>query len=217
MLPDPCLALVTDRTVCPPRELAARVSAAVAGGVGLVQLREKDLPAGELLSLALDLRRVTIGRALFLVNDRVDVAVACDADGVQLGEDGLPVGAAREILGASGLIGRSVHSVEGALEAEAAGADFVVVGTVFPSATHPGGSYEGVDLIEAVCRRVGVPVLAIGGVTSDNVGAVMSAGAHGAAVIRAVLGSDDPEGSARSLDRAMRAAPRPARKAARGA
>ena len=133
MLPVPCLALVTDRRLCPPGSLADRVERAIAGGVDLVQLREKDLPAGELMALARELRRVTRGRALLLVNDRVDVALACEADGVQLGEAGVPANVARKLMGPELLIGRSVHGEAGARQAEADGADFLVVGTIFPA------------------------------------------------------------------------------------
>ena len=132
-LPLPCLCLVTDRARAASGDLVDTARAAVEGGVGMIQLREKDLPASELLSLARELRSVTEGRALLIVNDRVDVALLSGADGVQLGEKGLDAASARRLVGPDMLIGRSVHSVEGAAEAEADGADFLVLGTIFES------------------------------------------------------------------------------------
>ena len=192
-LPEPCLVLVTDRHLClPGYTLAPIVEAACDGGLDVVQLREKDLPGGELLSLAQELREATRGRALLIVNERVDVALACEADGVQLGEDALPVEDARRLLGDDALIGRSVHSVAGAVEAEAAGADFLLVGPIFATPSHPESTAAGVALLEQVRRAVAVPFLAIGGVDASNIGEVARAGASGAAVVRAVLTAPAP-------------------------
>jgi thiamine-phosphate pyrophosphorylase len=196
----PALCLVTDR-----RRLAAGcrleevVERAVEGGAKMVQLRDKILPAAEMLALACRLREVTRGRALLFINDRVDVALACEADGVQLGEEGLPVEAARRASGGGLLLGRSVHSVEGAAAAEAEGVDMVVVGTIFESESHPGASAAGVGLVRRVSDRVRIPALAIGGITSANVSSVIAAGASGAAVIGDIVASDDPERAARAL------------------
>ena len=210
MLPVPCLTLVTDRRLCPPGSLAERVERAIAGGVDLVQLREKDLPAGQLMELARELRSATRGRALLLVNDRVDVALACGADGVQLGEEGLPANAARTLMGPGLLIGRSVHSEAGARQAEADGADFLVVGTIFPSRTHAQGRAVGVGLVGRVREAACVPVLGIGGITAENISQVMEAGAQGAAVISAILRSVDARRAAADLKQAMRRAVAPA-------
>ena len=205
-IPIPCLALVTDRALCEPDSLARQVQRAVTGGVDLVQLREKALPGGELLTLARDLRDVTRGKALLLVNDRVDVALACGADGVQLAEDGLPPAEARRLLGPGLLIGRSVHSVEGAVRAEVDGADFLVLGTVFPSPSHPTGEVTGPSLVARVRQAVGLPILGIGGITAHNVASVIAAGGQGAAVISAIIGTPDPTHAAAELREAMVAA-----------
>ena len=165
----------------------------------MVQLREKDLPARALLDLAKRLRAVTTDKALLIVNDRVDVALLCDADGVQLGEDGLDVAAARELLGHDRLIGRSVHSIEGAVAAELEGADYLVLGTIFPTASHPGAETGGLDLVRAATNAVRIPVLGIGGITAGNAAAVMDAGASGIAVITAITLADDPASAARGL------------------
>lgn len=213
-LPYPALCLVTDRRICPADELPGRVASAIAGGVNVVQLRDKDLPGGALLELAAALRPVCAGRAWLLVNERVDVAVAAGADGVQLGEAALPTPQARLVMGNAaggnaaggnaGIIGRSVHSVDGALAAASDGADFLLVGTMFATGSHPGEEPSGPGLLRRIAvAGVRLPLLGIGGITADNVGAVLDAGAVGAAVISSVLGSADPESAARRLKAAM--------------
>ena len=201
-LPYPSLCLVTDQRVCPANELPGRVQAAVEGGVDIVQLRDKELPGGALLELATSLRAVVAGRALLLINERADVAVASGADGVQLGEAAMDAGIVRRIVGDHAIIGRSVHSVEGA--ASVAGADFLLVGTMFATRSHPGEEPSGPDLLGRIrSAGVSVPMLGIGGINPDNAGLVMAAGAHGVAVITNVLGSDDPKLAAERLKSAM--------------
>ncbi|HXG42280.1 MAG TPA: thiamine phosphate synthase [Dehalococcoidia bacterium] len=199
--PLPCLMLVTDRGLC--ADLQRAVAQAVAGGVNLVQLREKGLPPRELWALAQELRRVTAGRALLLVNDRADVALAVGADGVHLPEEGLPVAAARRVLGPTRLVGRSVHSAEAAARAEGEGADYLVVGPVYPTRSHPGAVPGGPGLVARVRQAVRLPVLAIGGITPETVPEVVAAGASGVAVISAILGSGDPQASAAALRSAL--------------
>ena len=199
----PLLCLVTDRRRCGGRPLEEVVEAAVSGGVDIVQLREKDMPAGPLLDLALRLRHVTASRASLFVNDRIDVALASDADGVQLGESSIPVEAAQSLVGGDLLIGRSVHAVESAIDASRAGADMLVFGTVFATASHPNRRPSGVTPLAELSRHDSVPFLGIGGITAGNVGAVVDAGASGAAVITAITESPDPQEAARSLRRAM--------------
>ena len=206
-LPYPCLCLVTDRRVARDKDdLADRVAAAVAGGVDLVQLREKDLPGGQLLKLAAALEERIGGCARLMVNERVDVAAALPAAGVQLGESALPVAAARRLLGPDALLGRSIHSLDGAGQAVADGADFLIAGTVYASGSHPGEPPAGPELISQIAAVTDIPVIGIGGITADNVGEVMQAGAFGAAVITNILAAADPEGAAARLKAAMRAA-----------
>ena len=202
------LVLVTDRARVGAGCLAGAVERAVAGGVGMVILREKDLPAGELLALAERLRAVTAGRALLLVNDRVDVALAAGADGVHLGEAGLPVAAARAVAaGREGfLVGRSVHAPETAAGAAAVGADYLLFGNVFETASHPGRPAAGTECLRAVVECAPAPVIAIGGITAANARECLRAGAAGVAVIGAVLGAPDPEAAAREMAEALRRA-----------
>jgi thiamine-phosphate diphosphorylase len=146
VLPLPIVMLVTDRHACGDRRIEDVVEAAVEGGVNMIQLREKDMPAADLYGLALRLRQIVGTQALLLVNDRIDVALAARAHGVELGSNGLPTEIARTL--ASGLvIGRSVHDVAHAGEAVADGADLLVVGTMFASRSHPGMTPAGPSLI----------------------------------------------------------------------
>ncbi len=189
----PCLMLITDSALCPGASLESAVELAVAGGVNAVQVREKSMPSGELLQLAQRLRAITDGKAMLTINDRADITVACDADGVQLPETGISPKVARLVMGRDALVGCSVHSLQGALNAERAGADYVILGTIYPSRSHPEGPVAGVGLLKEVCQAASIPVLAIGGVTKDNITEVIESGAAGAAVISAILGADDPK------------------------
>jgi thiamine-phosphate pyrophosphorylase len=206
----PTLCLVTDRLRCNGRRIEDVVDAAVDGGVGLVQLREKDLPAAELYALARCLKDVVGSRALLFVNDRVDIALAANADGVQLGENALPLEAARQIAGDrvrnSLLLGRSVHSVAGALKAEAQGADLLVLGTIFPTASHPGAVTGGSRIVREVASAVSLPFLGIGGIDATNAGELIAQGAVGAAVITAITTAEDPAAASADLLAAMQAA-----------
>lgn len=192
----PCLCLVADCSVVSPTDLVGRVVAAVGGGVNLVQLRAKEMPGGLLLALASELRHEIDGRAALLVNERVDVAAVANADGVQLGEEALPATSARQLLPAGSLIGRSVHSVDGAMQAASDGADFLVVGTMFATNSHPGEEPAGPGLMRDVADRCNLPLIGIGGIDPDNLDRVISAGASGIAVIRSILNADDPQRAA---------------------
>lgn len=202
----PSLCLVTDRMRCNGRSVESVVDAAIDGGVDIVQLREKDLPAAELYSLALRVKDIVGNRALLFLNDRVDVAVAADADGVQLGENALPVEVARRIAGENLLLGRSVHSVSGAIEAESQGADILTLGTIFPTASHPGIRTGSSELVREVATAVSIPFLGIGGIDAANAEQVIGEGAAGVAVISAISTAQDPALAAAGLCNAMRAA-----------
>ena len=199
LLDPPRLMLVTDRSLCPVERLPALVADLVRNGVDAVQLREKDLPPHELLDLARDLRAATAGRARLFVNGAPVVARAAGADGVHLGEYAEAVAAVRVRVGRALLIGRSVHSLDGAMAAERDGADLLVLGTVYPSRSHPGGITGGPALVAQVCARVSPPVLGIGGITRENAAAVIRAGAAGVAVISAILAAPVPAQAAWAL------------------
>jgi thiamine-phosphate pyrophosphorylase len=179
----------------------------------MVQLREKDLAPARLLPLARRLRDITAGKAMLFVNDHLDVALAAGADGVQLPEDGLPVADAVNIAEERLLVGRSVHTVRGGVEASSQGANLLLVGTVFASRSHPERAPQGLAVLQELRATVKVPMLAIGGVTPENVGAAMEKGASGAAAITAITEAEDPQRASRSLVQAVERAWPPLRQA----
>ena len=199
----PSLCLVTDRKLCGDKPLEEVVSQAIDGGANVVQLREKDLPAGELFALGVRMREITKNRALLLINDRLDIVQACGADGAQLPGTGLPTSVARWVLGRHALIGRSVHDIEAAKQAETDGADMVIVGPVFETSSKPEAKPVGTALVKEIAESVPLPVIAIGGIKPENAGEVIRSGAAGVAVISAICGADDPMAAAQSLTEAM--------------
>ncbi len=193
--PLPRLHLIVDPALCQehaiaPADLAER---AVAGGRAVaVHLRGPGMTAAALWRLAIDLRAIIAPPALLIVNDRADVAVAAKADGVQLGDHGLPVAAARRVVGPRLLLGRSVHGVAEARAAEREGVDYALLGTIYPTASHPGVAGVGVALVRAVRAAVQLPLIAIGGIDQTTLDEVLDAGAAGVAIIRAVGAATDP-------------------------
>jgi len=195
---DPSLYVILDRAVARGRDLVELLDAAVAGGCRLVQLREKEWPSGRLLPMAERLRdRCRAAGATFVVNDRLDLALALGADGVHLGQDDLPPAAARPLLRPGMILGLSTHSLEQARAAQAAGADYVAVGSMFPTGTKPDFQLVGPELIGKLRGEISVPLIGIGGITHDNVAQVIHAGADGVAVISAVCAAPDPEAATR--------------------
>ena len=193
-LPRPCVCLVTDRSRLPPADeaaplpalgpLADRLVLAGEAGIDLLQIREPDLSAGELIRLVREVRGRLGEVSRVVLNDRVDVALAADADGVHLKSDSIPTALVRRQVPAGFLVGRSVHSVDEARTAAGEGADYVVFGTVFPSGSKPRGHRTaGLDALAAVVAAVQVPVLAIGGISLNTVAAAAEAGAGGVAAI----------------------------------
>jgi thiamine-phosphate diphosphorylase len=190
--------LVTDLDLTTGQALEEIVARSLAGGVNVVQLRAPGLPARDLLRTAQALRHIVQPPALLIINDRVDVALASEADGVQLGERSLPVAVARG-LAPTLVIGASVHGLASAQDAERDGADYLIVGTMFPSGSHPGKVPEGIGLLRSIRSQVAVPLVGIGGITSENVPEVMETGASGAAVISSIMTASDPAAAARAL------------------
>jgi thiamine-phosphate pyrophosphorylase len=181
--------------------LAEVVGASLEAGLRAVQLREKDLAARELFSLATSLREPTRRhRARLLVNDRADVALAAEADGVQRRHDSLPVAVLREVGGPRFLIGASVHSVVEAKDAAHEGADFLVFGPVYDTPSKRAyGPPQGLDALRRVAAEVPSPVLAIGGITAGRVREVLAAGAAGVGVISAILAAERPADATRAF------------------
>ncbi|MEK6699907.1 MAG: thiamine phosphate synthase [Nitrospirota bacterium] len=194
--------LITDRHAT-TLGLPEAVRLALKGGVRAVQLREKDLPVRELLSLARELRGITreFGAKLF-INDRVDVAVAVDADGVHLGGQSMPASAVRKIVGSNMLIGVSAHNMNEAKEAEAGGADFITFGPLFPTPSKiKYGSPVGVESLIDVKKQVNLPIFGLGGINGGNTGLILDSGADGIAMISAILSADDIQRAAELMNR----------------
>jgi thiamine-phosphate pyrophosphorylase len=187
------LYLVTDRKMLQGgRSLIEAVELALKGGVRAVQLREKDLGTRELLRLAYDLRELTLKfDARLFINDRVDIAIAVDADGVQLGGKSMPPYAVRRFASRL-IIGSSTHSIDGARKAERQGADFITFGPIYDTPSkREYGAPLGLRALEAVIKSVSIPVFAIGGIRLDNIKDVLERGVAGVSLISGILGAAD--------------------------
>ncbi|HEU4345510.1 MAG TPA: thiamine phosphate synthase [Candidatus Binatia bacterium] len=195
------LYLVSDRKLTGGRDLLWVLEQALEGGAPAIQLREKDLSGRELFYLAEKTRKLCLDhRAALFVNDRIDVALAVDADGVQLGNDSIGVAKARELLGQNKLIGASTHSFEEATAAEQSGADFILFGPVYFTASKAMyGAPQGLAALEKIVQSVSVPVYAIGGIKLDNLAAVKAMDVHGVALISAVIAASEPKEATRRI------------------
>jgi thiamine-phosphate pyrophosphorylase len=186
------LYLIVDRSVCDraPEEITL---AALKAGVRWFQYREKKDARSGVFEVALRLRRITADfGAVLIINDHADIAVATDADGVHLGQDDLPLTEARKVVG-DRIVGISTHSLEEAREASRNGADYVGFGPVFPTRTKDAGEPKGVEMLAKVSQSVSIPVVAIGGISRENLTTVLDAGAAAVAVASAILIGDIPE------------------------
>ncbi|PON19476.1 thiamine phosphate synthase [Candidatus Entotheonella serta] len=197
----PRLYVVTDRQQTAARPLEDVVAAAARGGAGMIQLREKDLTARELYDLGERLQHLLTPHGVpLLINDRLDVAQALDVAGVHLAGHSLSPALARRVLGPDKLIGVSTHSLEHAQQAAEEGSDFVVFGPVFDTPSkRQYGAPQGLQRLAEIVAQVTCPVIAIGGIDADNLPQVLQTGAHGVAMIRAVLAASDPNETARQL------------------
>ena len=187
------LLLVTDRHQVRGRALSTVLQHAIEAGVQAIQLRERDLSTGELLSLAREIQNMTASSSVSLIiNDRVDLAMALDLPGVHLRADSLSARAVRRMVGPAQLIGVSTHSAEDVRRAGRDGADYVVLGPIFDTPSKRSfGPPLGLDLLREACCHSPIPIFAIGGITCDRVREVRQAGAYGVAVMGALLTRDD--------------------------
>ncbi|HEX9125659.1 MAG TPA: thiamine phosphate synthase [Methylomirabilota bacterium] len=201
------LYVILDRGAAGDRNLAPLLEAVLEGGCRVVQLREKTMPLGDLYPVARALRkRCREAGCLFIVNDRVDLALAVEADGVHVGQDDLPAREARRLLSPGMILGVSTHDENQARLARDDGADYVAVGSMFPTGSKAGFRLVGPDLVRRVRPEIRVPLVAIGGITTDNVAEVIRAGADAVAVISAVCAAPDPAAAARAFLEAIRTA-----------
>ena len=199
--------LITQENLSAGRRTEAIVDAALAGGVDVVQVREKHRTARTRLEIAETLRGPTAEADVpLIINDRLDIALAVDADGVHLGDDDLPVAIARAQLGEDAIIGRSVSTVETAEAAERAGADYLGVGAIYTTSSKDVDDEEngiGLDVVTHIADAVDIPLVGIGGVTPERTPDVVEAGADGVAVITAITEAADPERATQKLGEAV--------------
>ncbi|MCK4931744.1 MAG: thiamine phosphate synthase [Candidatus Aminicenantes bacterium] len=179
---------------------------AIAGGADTIQFRQKEGSTRNLIEIAQQLKQICTGMGVtFIVNDRLDVAIASDSDGVHLGQDDFPIDLARDLLGDQKIIGGSAVTLEKAQKCLVDGADYVGFGPVYPTTSKAdAGPVTGIDLMIKVIETVPLPLIAIGGVTKDNTLEVMEAGAHGIAVISAVCCQESPEQATQELSQALK-------------
>jgi thiamine-phosphate pyrophosphorylase len=199
------LYLVTDRELCLGRPVERIVEAALRGGVSCVQLREKSLPTGAFVEIARSIKSILAPRGVpLIINDRVDVALAADADGVHLGQSDLSFLDARKLLGPGAIIGLSVESMDQALEAEDWGVDYLGVSPILATPTKPEAKAAwGLDGLRRLRRATSHVLIAIGGINPANAAQVLEAGADGLAVVSAICSAPDPENAARRLREAV--------------
>ncbi len=198
---DYSLYLVTDRTLSRGRSLIEIITAAVHGGTTCVQLREKDCSTEECIELARSIQPFLASRSIpLIINDRVDVALAVDADGVHLGQDDFSIKKARALLPSHMVIGASVGTIEEALSAVDHGADYLGIGPLFATPTkQDAGPPLGIGGIKAIRDKISIPIVAIGGLNHDNIKDILQQGVDGIATVSAIVSADNPQKSAEEL------------------
>lgn len=202
--------VITDRRAAGDRSIIRVIEVAVAGGASVVQMREKEGTTRELMALGRALHEITReAQVPLIINDRLDVALALDAEGVHVGQDDMPAPIARRLLGPDRILGVSAGTMEEARRAERDGATYLGVGDVYGTPSKAdAGTPIGIEGVREIAGAVSIPIVGIGGITTDNAAAVIEAGAAGVAVISAVVGASEPQIAARRLqeivDRAKR-------------
>jgi thiamine-phosphate pyrophosphorylase len=206
MAVDYALYLVTDRAILGDRDLLTAVEQALQGGVTMLQLREKTASSRDFYQLAVKMRELAAAYQVpLIINDRLDIALAADAGGLHVGQDDLPITVARRILGPGKILGYSVSTVEEAVYGEQNGADYLGAGPVYATGSKDdAGRPIGIDVLRRIKQGVAIPVVGIGGIGEVNILDVKRAGADGASVISAIMGSGDPKRAAGALAAAWR-------------
>ncbi len=194
------LYLVTDRNVLGNKDLCESLEQAIQGGASLVQLREKNATTREFYNIALKVKEVTDKYSIpLIINDRLDIALAVDADGLHIGPDDIPVKIARNLLGPDKILGVSTSNIDEALEAQSQGADYLGVGAMFPTKTKKDTESVSLRELQLIKSSIQIPVVGIGGINELNAKEVMNTGVDGIAVISAVLGKNDVYAAAKNL------------------
>ena len=198
---------VTDRAWTGAQTLYQQVECALKGGVTCVQLREKELPEAEFLAEAREIGALCRAYGVpFIINDNVEIALACGADGVHVGQSDMEAEDVRAAVGDGLMIGVSARTVEEALQAQRAGADYLGVGAVFSTSTKPDAKAVSRQTLREICAAVDIPVAAIGGIRRDNILELSGTGIDGAALVSAIFGAEDIEGRCRELKELVRQA-----------
>ncbi len=196
----PGLYVIIDIQALKGRSHVEAASQAIRGGASVVQLRDKLLTKKELLPIAHQLRKLCAEHnVLFIVNDYLDLALATDADGLHLGQDDLPIEVARQLLKMDSILGCSTRTVDQAITAESDGADYIAVGSIYPTTSKETAVVVGLERLRQIRQAVSLPVVAIGGITRDSAAEVVAAGADSVAVISAVLQAEDVEEATRKI------------------
>jgi thiamine-phosphate pyrophosphorylase len=197
---DYSLYLVTDRGVIGQRDLCGCIEQSILGGATVVQLREKNLSTLEFYEIALKVKEITSKyNVSLIINDRIDIALACDADGIHIGQSDMPLDIARRIVGHNKIIGVSTRTIVEAKEAEDKGANYIGVGAIFPTGSKDDAVTIGLEELRQIRDNVKIPIVAIGGINEENCRAVIANGADGIAVISAILGKEDIKEASRFL------------------
>lgn len=186
------LYLVTDRDILGDRDLAVAIEQSIIGGATVIQLREKDISTKDFYEIALKIKEVTTKyKVPLIINDRLDIALAIDADGLHIGQADMPLAIARKYFGEDKIIGVSATTMEQALKAQSEGADYLGVGAVFPTTTKNDAEYVPLPLLKEIKEIVKIPVVAIGGISEANAALAMATGIDGISVVSAILGKVD--------------------------
>ena len=188
------LYLVTNRYQDSVESFLAKVETACRSGVTIVQLREKNLTTNQYYQLAKQVKEITDAYQVpLIIDDRLDVCLAVDAAGLHIGDDELPVSVARQVLGPDKILGVTAKTVKRALEAEEGGANYLGTGAIFPTTTKENAPITLISTLKTICQRVAIPVVAIGGLTSENIDQLMGTGIAGVAVVRDLMQTEDIE------------------------
>lgn len=188
------LYLVTNRYQDSVERFLEKVETACRSGVTIVQLREKNLTTNQYYQLAKQVKEITDAYQVpLIIDDRLDVCLAVDAAGLHIGDDELPVSVARQVLGPEKILGVTAKTVKRALEAEEGGADYLGTGAIFPTTTKENAPITLISTLKTICQRVAIPVVAIGGLTSENIDQLAATGIAGVAVVRDLMQAEDIE------------------------
>jgi thiamine-phosphate pyrophosphorylase len=191
---------VTDRAWTGSQTLVEQVEAALKGGITFLQLREKNLGYDDFLQEAIELKMLTdFYDVPFVINDNVEIAQACDADGVHVGQEDMPVEKVREMIGPDKILGVSAQNVEQAIAAEKAGADYLGIGSVFPTGTKKDAKPMTFETVQEICKSVSIPIVAIGGINKTNILELAGSGVDGVAVVSAIFAQSDITAATKEL------------------